>query len=178
MSFSRNSILCISKAFYLGFNRVTKSSCQTTQKHLKLWEWLSLFCLLAPEGCLQYLTGITGTFQSFNYVDATRLMLSNTDYTVCIRAERNFCGIQYTACPDTGNSWFKLYIFSLTIIHFCEKDRDLNLGLFVPSQEKGAKKHYLRSKSLFYDFHLATRFFLYIFHESQISPYLNLYFRV
>ena len=30
------------------------------------------------------------------------LQLSNTDYTVCVRMERNFCGIQYTACPDTG----------------------------------------------------------------------------
>ena len=30
------------------------------------------------------------------------LMLSNTDYSVCIRSERNFCGIQYTACQDTG----------------------------------------------------------------------------
>ena len=40
---------------------------------------------------------------SFNYMDAAGLMLSNTDYTDCIRSERNFCGIQYTACPDTGN---------------------------------------------------------------------------
>ena len=33
------------------------------------------------------------------------LQLSNTDYTVCVRMERNFCGIQYTACPDTGAQW-------------------------------------------------------------------------
>ena len=25
-------------------------------------------------------------------------MLSNTDYTMCIRTERNFCGIQYSPC--------------------------------------------------------------------------------
>merc|ERR1712117_21863 len=30
--------------------------------------------------------------------------LSNTDYTMCVRMERNFCGIQYTACPDTVNT--------------------------------------------------------------------------
>ena len=41
---------------------------------------------------------------SFNYNDATGLQLSNTDYTMCVRMERNFCGIQYTACPDTANS--------------------------------------------------------------------------
>ena len=41
---------------------------------------------------------------SYNYNDANGLMLSNTDYTICIRKERNFCGIQYTACPDNLNT--------------------------------------------------------------------------
>ena len=41
---------------------------------------------------------------SFNYDNAAGLMLSNTDYTMCVRMERNFCGIQYTACPDTANT--------------------------------------------------------------------------
>ena len=41
---------------------------------------------------------------SFNYNDATGLQLSNTDYTMCIRMERNFCGIQYTACADMTNT--------------------------------------------------------------------------
>jgi hypothetical protein len=51
---------------------------------------------------LQYYQGVTGTLMTFNYMDAAGLQLSNTDYTQCIRSERNFCGIQYTACPDTG----------------------------------------------------------------------------
>jgi len=58
----------------------------------------------ASDGCLQYFTGVSGQMFSFNYNDATGLQLSNTDYTVCVRMERNFCGIQYTACPDTANS--------------------------------------------------------------------------
>ena len=37
---------------------------------------------------------------SFNYNNAEGLQLSNTDYTMCVRMERNFCGIQYTACND------------------------------------------------------------------------------
>ena len=41
---------------------------------------------------------------SFNYDNAAGLQLSNTDYTMCVRMERNFCGIQYTACPDTANT--------------------------------------------------------------------------
>ena len=58
----------------------------------------------AREGCLQYFTGISGNVFSFNYNNANGLMLSNTDYTICIRTERNFCGIQYSACPDISNS--------------------------------------------------------------------------
>ena len=61
---------------------------------------------LANDGCLQYFTGVSGQMRSFNYNDAGGLQLSNTDYTMCVRTERNFCGIQYTACPDTGYPLF------------------------------------------------------------------------
>ncbi|XP_050592219.1 uncharacterized protein LOC126923126 isoform X1 [Bombus affinis] len=53
----------------------------------------------AEEGCLQYFTGISGQIKSFNYDPNTGLQLSNQDYSICIRMERNFCGIQYMACP-------------------------------------------------------------------------------
>lgn len=56
----------------------------------------------ASDGCLQYFTGVSGQMFSFNYNDASGLMLSNTDYSICVRTERNFCGIQYTACTDSG----------------------------------------------------------------------------
>ncbi|XP_017884593.1 uncharacterized protein LOC108627717 isoform X2 [Ceratina calcarata] len=53
----------------------------------------------AEEGCLQYFTGISGQIKSFNYDPVTGLQLSNQDYSVCVRTERNFCGIQYVTCP-------------------------------------------------------------------------------
>ncbi|CAK9834419.1 hypothetical protein ANTRET_LOCUS10951 [Anthophora retusa] len=53
----------------------------------------------AEEGCLQYFTGISGQIKSFNYDSITGLQLSNQDYSICIRMERNFCGIQYMTCP-------------------------------------------------------------------------------
>ena len=53
---------------------------------------------LAPGGCIQYFTGVSGQLSSFNFNDANGRMLSNTDYTMCIRTERNFCGIQYSTC--------------------------------------------------------------------------------
>jgi len=52
------------------------------------------------EGCLQYHTGVSGTISSFNYMDAEGLQLSNQEYSVCVRHERGFCGISYTACQD------------------------------------------------------------------------------
>jgi len=54
----------------------------------------------AADGCLQYYTGVAGTVESFNYNNAAGLQLSDTDYSVCVRMERNFCGIQYAACAD------------------------------------------------------------------------------
>ncbi|XP_065218295.1 uncharacterized protein LOC135844112 [Planococcus citri] len=66
----------------------------------------------AEDGCLQYFTGIAGTIKSFNYEPAIGLHLSNQDYSICIRAERNFCGIQYTQCIDAVNN--RTHSFSLT----------------------------------------------------------------
>ena len=60
--------------------------------------------LRAREGCMQYFTGVSGNFFSFNYNNANGLMLSNMDYTICVRMGRNFCGIQYSACPDNINT--------------------------------------------------------------------------
>ena len=56
------------------------------------------------EGCLQYHTGVSGTISSFNYMSVEGLQLSNQEYSVCIRHERGFCGISYTACNDPLNT--------------------------------------------------------------------------
>ncbi|KAK2576364.1 hypothetical protein KPH14_005713 [Odynerus spinipes] len=56
----------------------------------------------AEEGCLQYFTGVSGQIKSFNFDPTSGLQLSNQDYSICIRMERNFCGIQYMPCPAEG----------------------------------------------------------------------------
>ncbi|KAL1117066.1 hypothetical protein AAG570_004394 [Ranatra chinensis] len=66
----------------------------------------------AEDGCLQYHTGVSGQIRSFNYDQATGLQLSNQDYSVCIRSERNFCGIQYSPCSDPSNN--RSHAFSLS----------------------------------------------------------------
>ena len=60
----------------------------------------------ADQGCLQYFTGVNGRVKSFNFDTVSGRQLSNQDYSACIRTERNFCGIQYTACPDLCNFFF------------------------------------------------------------------------
>ncbi|XP_076057013.1 uncharacterized protein LOC143034597 [Oratosquilla oratoria] len=57
-----------------------------------------------PSGCLQYFQGVTGKIRSYNYDVSTGLQLSNQDYSMCIRTEKNFCGIQYQACTDSINT--------------------------------------------------------------------------
>ena len=49
----------------------------------------------AGDGCLQHYTGVAGTIESFNYNNGAGLQLSDTDYTVCVRMERNFCGTMH-----------------------------------------------------------------------------------
>ncbi|CAD7082808.1 unnamed protein product [Hermetia illucens] len=66
----------------------------------------------ADPGCLQYYTGISGKVKSFNYNTATGRQLSNQDYSICIRTERNFCSIQYTACTDTDNDRSRSFTLS------------------------------------------------------------------
>lgn len=56
----------------------------------------------ADPGCLQFYTGVYGRLRSFNFDTNVGSQLSNQDYSICIRPERNFCSIQYAACPDTS----------------------------------------------------------------------------
>ena len=51
--------------------------------------WNYLF--RAPTDCLQYLTGVSNSFTSFNFGN---LMIRNLQYDVCIRPERGYCRFQ------------------------------------------------------------------------------------
>lgn len=66
----------------------------------------------APQGCLQYHTGINGKIKSFNYNVVSGRQLSNQDYSICIRTERNFCSVQYSACPDLENNRSRAFTIS------------------------------------------------------------------
>lgn len=56
----------------------------------------------APADCLQYLTGLTNSFKSFNFGG---LMIRNLQYEVCIRQERGYCRFQLSESSSTTDSF-------------------------------------------------------------------------
>ncbi|XP_048005808.1 uncharacterized protein LOC125241387 [Leguminivora glycinivorella] len=95
---------------------------------------------LAPNGCLQYYTGVTGTITSFNYGTAANTALSaslvtgtrqiaNLNYGICIRMEAGYCSIQYA---QTAN------IYSFTVTGDVEGADNTVLGTPVGAVNDGA----------------------------------------
>eukprot|EP00095_Tigriopus_kingsejongensis_P002419 maker-scaffold1151_size58901-snap-gene-0.10 protein:Tk02419 transcript:maker-scaffold1151_size58901-snap-gene-0.10-mRNA-1 annotation:"hypothetical protein X777_11146" len=58
------------------------------------------------SGCLQYHTGHTGRFTSFNFLPTLDNHLANQEYGICIRQEEGMCCIEYTPCADTNSYSF------------------------------------------------------------------------
>lgn len=58
----------------------------------------------ADQGCLQYYSGVSGRIKSFNFDPSSGRQLSNQDYSICLRTERNFCSVQYSVCPDSSGT--------------------------------------------------------------------------
>jgi hypothetical protein len=57
----------------------------------------------APADCLQYLTGRSNSFQSFNFQGGA--MISNLQYDICIRQEAGFCKFQLYESSTTTDSF-------------------------------------------------------------------------
>ncbi|KAG7188960.1 hypothetical protein KM043_008558 [Ampulex compressa] len=51
----------------------------------------------APSGCLQYFRSPNGTLRTLNYLPNGRF-LADQDYLLCVRQEKDMCGIAYTPC--------------------------------------------------------------------------------
>ncbi|XP_014468609.1 PREDICTED: uncharacterized protein LOC106741304 [Dinoponera quadriceps] len=66
----------------------------------RMWEMRVLqlgFEQRAPVGCLQYFRSPNGTLRTFNYLPNGRY-LAEHDYLLCVRQERDMCGIAYQPC--------------------------------------------------------------------------------
>ncbi|XP_040580114.1 uncharacterized protein [Lepeophtheirus salmonis] len=82
---------------------------------------------IPPDGCLQYFTGTSGSFRSFNFGQLIR----NTFYNTCFRQERDFCGINYSVSSLVNSDPFKIGTqdTSKTSVADCS-----NARLTIPSQ--------------------------------------------
>ncbi|EZA53674.1 hypothetical protein DMN91_007914 [Ooceraea biroi] len=66
----------------------------------RMWEMRVMqlgFEQRAPVGCLQYFRSPNGTLKTFNYLPNGRY-LAGHDYLLCVRQERDMCGIVYQPC--------------------------------------------------------------------------------
>ncbi|XP_055597949.1 uncharacterized protein LOC129747669 [Uranotaenia lowii] len=57
------------------------------------------FSQRAPSGCMQYFTGSSGVFQTFNFAENGR-HLANHNYRACFRQEKGMCSVAYEPCDD------------------------------------------------------------------------------
>ncbi|KAI4480174.1 hypothetical protein M0804_010535 [Polistes exclamans] len=68
--------------------------------HSRMWEMRVIqlgFEDRAPAGCLQYFSSPNGTLRTLNYLPNGRF-LANQDYLICVRQEKEMCGISYSPC--------------------------------------------------------------------------------
>ena len=65
----------------------------------------------APNDCLQYLTGRSGAVSSLNW---PTVMLTDQLYTICVRRESGYCGIEWMADSTTSPDSFQLSSDTIT----------------------------------------------------------------
>lgn len=61
----------------------------------------------APDGCTMYLTGATGSWSTYGYVDGTTTTEHppSMKYEVCIRREEGYCSIRHSTVSSTSFSF-------------------------------------------------------------------------
>ena len=55
-----------------------------------------------PTGCLQYLWGYSGRFETFNFAHEDSHHLINQHYSICLREEEGMCCVTYQTCREKG----------------------------------------------------------------------------
>jgi len=90
----------------LHFNLVSGQSMNTRRWDIRVVQYVCGDTNAGPENCLQYFTGTTGSFRSFNYPSnfpsTSTTHLSNQDYAICIRRDASACYICYSHFLQDG----------------------------------------------------------------------------
>jgi len=71
------------------------STATTSAYTIKITQVLCNSKLKAPQGCLQYFTGTSGTITTYNYNSGSGVLLADQDYSICVRSERTYCAVCY-----------------------------------------------------------------------------------
>ena len=73
--------------------------------------------VLAPEGCLQYFTGVSGNVSSFNFKTADNTNnaeypnhIADLNYNICLRRESGCCAVEWS----TGSPYDQIGLFSVS----------------------------------------------------------------
>ena len=102
----------------LDTDTVTSSS---TSWRMKVLQYSCDSPVLAPEGCLQFFTGISGTVSSFNFKTEDNTNPDNTasdfpnhianlNYNICLRRESGYCAVEWS----TGSPYNQIGLFSVS----------------------------------------------------------------
>ena len=83
--------------------------------HLKILQYECGSPMIAPDGCLQYHTGVSGEVSSFNWKledNSNDQMFSNSlanlSYSVCVRRESGYCSIDWSPGISFQVGWYKI----------------------------------------------------------------------
>jgi len=91
---------CVTAAFSYGL-----STTQSRSYTIQVTQYESTNEMGGPAGCLQFYTGLTGTVNTFNWVDsATSTHLANQNYDVCVRAAIDRCVICWAPIGALGTN--------------------------------------------------------------------------
>merc|ERR1712203_1087236 len=72
---------------------------------------------MPQDGCLQYFTGLSGEFKTFNFDESSSSEyshLASQDYNVCIRQEAGMCCVEYRECDDTSSWTLDVYAMPIS----------------------------------------------------------------
>ena len=124
----------------LDTDTVTSSS---TSWRMKVLQYSCDSPVLAPEGCLQFFTGISGNVSSFNFKNEDNSNnetfpnhIADLNYNICLRRESGYCAVEWS----TGSPYDQVGLFSVsgdletTPITASKGDTDCNTDYVVIPQ--------------------------------------------
>ena len=84
---------------------------------IKVTQVLCSSKLKAPQGCLQYFTGTTGTITTYNYNSGGGVLLTNQDYSICLRfpAISSHLDSDQTLIPQVGEDLLRCLLLGIRI---------------------------------------------------------------